>query len=64
MVNDLFFFGRPVPEAEKIARIQAVSMERIRAYLATHPRDRRCVQTVGPRPLAAEPAGRVAAARR
>jgi predicted Zn-dependent peptidase len=51
LANDLFYFGRPLPEDEKIARVQAVTIERIRTYLASHPRDRLCVVTLGPKAL-------------
>ncbi len=51
LASDLFFFGRPVPIEEKVAKVQAVTIEDIRRYLALHPRDRLCVITLGPRPL-------------
>jgi predicted Zn-dependent peptidase len=51
LAGDLFFFGRPVPIEEKVAKVQAVTIEDIRRYLALHPRDRLCVITLGPRPL-------------
>lgn len=51
LLGDLFFFGRPVPVEEKIAKIKAVTIPRIKAYLHLHPRDRLCVVTLGPRPL-------------
>jgi len=56
LANDLFFYGRPVPPEEKTAKITAVTVEMIRAYLAGHPRDRLCVVTLGPRPLSGSPA--------
>ncbi|MFO0973196.1 MAG: pitrilysin family protein [Phycisphaerae bacterium] len=49
---DLFFHGCPMPIEEKNAAINRVTIDDIRAYLAAHPRDRRCVVTLGP----AEPA--------
>lgn len=52
LASDLFHFGRPVPREEKLARVQAVTIEHVKRYLATHPRDRRCVVTVGPKALA------------
>jgi len=58
LANDLFFFGRPIPIEEKVAKIEAVTIEDIRRYLSEHPRDRLSVMTLGPRPLAA--AGRSA----
>lgn len=57
LLNDLFYFGRPIPEAEKIAKIKAVTIESIRDYLYKYPRDRLCVVTLGPRALATEVAG-------
>ncbi len=52
LANDLFFFGRPLSDEEKIAKVEAVTIDGIRRYLATYPRDRLCVVTLGPRPLA------------
>jgi predicted Zn-dependent peptidase len=52
LASDLFFFGRPVPPEEKVAKLQAVTIDDIRRYLAENPRDRLCVLTLGPRPLA------------
>lgn len=49
--RDLFHFGRPVPTREKNEQIAAVTVADVRRYLATHPRDRLCIQTLGPRPL-------------
>ena len=49
--NDLLFFGRPVSEEEKIAKVKAVTIDGIREYLNAHPRDRLCVVTLGPKPL-------------
>ncbi len=51
LANDLFFFGRQVPKEEKAGKIRAVTPDRIRQYLSTHPRDQRCVVTLGPRAL-------------
>ena len=51
LVNDLFFFGRPVPPEEKIRKVQAVTIDDIRRYLSAYPRDRLCVVTLGPRAL-------------
>jgi predicted Zn-dependent peptidase len=47
--SDLFYYGRPVPPAEKNDRVAAVSIADVRRYLAAHPRDRLCVQTLGPK---------------
>lgn len=52
LADDLFFHGRPIPIAEKLARIQAVTVSDIRDYLARHPRDRLSVVTLGPKELA------------
>lgn len=49
--GDLFHLGHPVELEEKQRRINAVTVEDIRQYLAAHPRDRLCVQTLGPRAL-------------
>ncbi len=51
LANDLFFFGRPVPVEEKLAKVQRVSIADIRRYLDEHPRDQLCVATLGPRAL-------------
>lgn len=51
LAGDLFFFGRPVPMDEKVAKVQAVTVDDIHRYLATYPRDRKSVVTLGPRPL-------------
>ncbi|MCK6457858.1 MAG: insulinase family protein [Phycisphaerae bacterium] len=48
LASDLFYYGRPIPMAVKNAQVQAVSVEEIRGYLSEHPRDRRCVVTLGP----------------
>jgi predicted Zn-dependent peptidase len=54
LLGDLFFFGRPVPIEEKIAKIKGVTIQHIQAYLHAQRRDRLCVVTLGPRPLAGE----------
>ena len=51
--NDLFFFGRPIPLEEKVAKLEAVTINDVRRYLAEHRRDQLCVLTLGPRPLSA-----------
>ncbi len=51
LANDLFFFERPVPIEEKIEQVQAVTIGDIHDYLASHPRDRLCVVTLGPEAL-------------
>ena len=47
--EDLFYRGRPIPTEEKIACVRAVTIRRIRDFLAAHPRDRLSVVTVGPK---------------
>ncbi len=54
LAGDLFFFGRPRSEEEKIARIRAVVIDDILRYLATYPREPQCVLTLGPRALGGE----------
>jgi predicted Zn-dependent peptidase len=51
IASDLFFFGRPIPIEEKVAKLQAVTVEDIHQYLGNHPRSKLCVLTLGPRPL-------------
>lgn len=51
LANDLFFFGRPRSEQEKIDRIRSVTIGDIKRFLSTYPRDRLCVVTLGPRQL-------------
>lgn len=53
LVGDMFHFGRPIPTEEKIRKIEAVTVDDVKRYLETYPRDRRCVVTLGPKPLAA-----------
>lgn len=50
--SDVFHYGRPIPTEEKNSRIEAVSIEDVKRYLAAHPRDSRCLLTLGPRDLA------------
>jgi predicted Zn-dependent peptidase len=47
--SDLFYYGRPVPLAEKNERVAAVTIADVRRYLAAHPRDRLCMVTLGPK---------------
>ena len=51
LMDDLFHHGRPLPRQEQIARVQAVTLEDVKRYLAVHPRTPRCVVTLGPREL-------------
>ncbi len=48
---DLFHFGRPLTTEEKNAKIEAVTVADVQRYLRDNPRDRRCILTLGPRPL-------------
>jgi len=49
--SDLFHYGRPVPIAEKNEKVRAVTIADVKEYLRRHPRDRLCVQTLGPKEL-------------
>lgn len=51
LAGDLFFFGRPRSEQEKIGQIQSVTVGDVKRFLSTYPRDRLCVVTLGPRQL-------------
>jgi len=51
LANDIFFYGKPITVEAKLAKISAVTIDRIKAYLIDHPRDRLSVLTLGPRPL-------------
>jgi predicted Zn-dependent peptidase len=55
LASDLFFFGKPVPIEEKIAKLEAVTVADVRRYLEQYPRDKLCVVTVGPRSLGMAP---------
>ncbi len=54
LANDLFFFGRPIPPEERIGKIKAVTLDDVKHYLASYPRDRLCVVTLGPEPLSGD----------
>lgn len=47
--SDLFFYGRPVPPEEKTQKIEAVTLDDVKRYLDTYPRDRVAIMTLGPR---------------
>ncbi|MCB9851618.1 MAG: insulinase family protein [Phycisphaerales bacterium] len=49
--GDIYHHGRPIGVEERKAEIEAVTIDDVRRYLATHPRDKLCVQTLGPRAL-------------
>jgi len=51
LAGDLFYYGRPVPLEEKLARVKAVTVNDVQRYLEAHPRDRLGVVTLGPREL-------------
>jgi len=51
LASDLFYFGRPRSEEERLARFRSVTVDGIRRYLETHPREPLCVLTLGPRAL-------------
>ncbi|MCH8251104.1 MAG: insulinase family protein [Planctomycetes bacterium] len=51
LAGDIFHFGKPIPTDEKIAKIEAVTIEDVKRYLTDYPRDQLCVLTLGPRPL-------------
>ena len=51
LADDLFYYGRPIPIEEKLAQVKAVTVDDVRRYLETHPRDQLGVVTLGPREL-------------
>jgi predicted Zn-dependent peptidase len=51
LADDLFYFGRPIPVEEKLAKVRSVTISDIRCYLESHPRERLSVLTLGPRQL-------------
>ncbi len=51
LVNDLFYYGRPIPTEDKLAKISAVSSTDIQGYLRNHRRDQLSVVTLGPKEL-------------
>ena len=56
LAEDLFYFGEPRERDEETARIEQVTVEDIRAYLAAHPRnpDQLSIATIGPAAAEAE----------
>jgi predicted Zn-dependent peptidase len=56
LAEDLFYFGQPRQRDEETARIEQVTIEDIRAYLAAHPRnpDQLSIATIGPAATEAE----------
>lgn len=53
LIDDLFFHGHPVPTEEKLAKVQAVTVQDVQEYLKRHPRDLLSVMTLGPKELQA-----------
>jgi len=51
LCNDLFHHGWPIATEEKLARIQAVTLNDLRRYLEEHSRDRISAVTLGPREI-------------
>ncbi|MFH0982263.1 MAG: pitrilysin family protein [Planctomycetota bacterium] len=51
LITDLFHLGRPMPRQEKIERVQAVTLDDVKRYVADRPRAPLCVVTLGPREL-------------
>jgi len=51
LADDLFHYGRPVPQEEKLTLVRAVTIDGIKAYLKTHPRNQLSVVTLGPKAL-------------
>ncbi len=60
LASDLFIFGRPISVEEKVAKIEAVTIEDVKRYLAAYPRNKLSVVTLGPNPLADAPQGAAA----
>jgi predicted Zn-dependent peptidase len=52
LADDLFHFGRPIGPPARMADLQAVTLDAVRAYAAALPREQLCVATLGPRELA------------
>jgi predicted Zn-dependent peptidase len=50
-VEDLFYFGHPIPTEEKLNKIRAVKVADICRYLRDHPRQSLSVVTLGPKKL-------------
>lgn len=51
LAGDLFYFHRLIPLEEKLAKVRAVTIEDIKQYLQTHPRNQLSVVTLGPKQL-------------
>ena len=48
LASDLFLYGHPVPSDEKVAKVQAVTIDDIKRYLTEHARNELSVVTLGP----------------
>jgi len=53
MSEDLFHFGKIIPREEKLAKIRAITVDDVKRYLQSFPRDQLSVFTLGPRKLTA-----------
>ncbi len=51
LADDLFHHGRVIAVEEKIAAVQAVTLDDVCGYLDSFPRDRLSVLTLGPKRL-------------
>jgi len=51
LLDDLFYYGRPIPTEEKLAKIKSVTVADVRRYLEAHPRDKLSIVTLGTRKL-------------
>lgn len=50
LADDIFHYGHPISQEEKIAKVQAVTADDVRRYLSENPRNELSVLTLGPRP--------------
>jgi len=48
---DLFHHGRPIPTEERLRKLRAVTLDDLKGYLNTHPRDRLSILTLGTQEL-------------
>ncbi len=51
LASDLFFHGQPISPEEKADKYKRVTVEDVKRYLSTYPRDKMCVVTLGPKAL-------------
>ncbi len=59
MADSLFHHGKIIPRSDKIARIKAVTVADVQAYLEAYPREHLNILTLGPAALAATTVNRV-----